>query len=301
MKASWEGIALRMQERGIGTLTHLAERSKVSVKSLTRIKNGKASHASTLNRSANALQVETSELLQPPDETRRREAMKSLEEDGYRYLPVLTDRATRRGIHLACARYNISFSTLTKLGLLSAVAMFEKSLGERRARLDAFNEAFDAALALAPGHLELARNSAGYIDEADRAERDSIAARDLTGEKLADGNGWVNEENLFASFLREFTAGIDADLIEIENAWGLSLDDIEFNVLQGDFRDLTNDDERAAFALDNGYARPGDTPNDIRTDADPAVRAAWFAAKVPDEVWDAEMERRNDYLKNIKL
>lgn len=300
MKANWDAINLRMKECGIGTLTHLAERSGVSVKSFTRIKKGHASNESTLNRIAKALGVETSDLLQPPDETRRREAMKSLEEDGYRYLKVLTDRATRRGIHLACARYNISFSTLTKLGPLFAVAMFEKSLAARRARLDSFNEAFDAAFALAPGHLEPARYSVGYIDEADRAERDSIAARDLTGEKLADGNGWVNEENLFASFLREFTAGIDADLIEIENAWGLSLDDIDFDVLKGDFRNLTKDDERAAFALDNGYARPGDMPDDIRTAADPAVRAEWFAAKVPAEIWDAEMQRRN-FLNDIKL
>lgn len=50
MNASWEAIELRMQERGVGTLTRLAEISGVSAKSLTRMRKGMAAGKGTSSR-----------------------------------------------------------------------------------------------------------------------------------------------------------------------------------------------------------------------------------------------------------
>lgn len=299
MNASWEAIELRMQERGVGTLTRLAEISAVSVKSLTRIKKGKASNAATLERIAKALGIETADLLQPPDEARKLKAMKTLEEEGYREISILMDRSTRLAYRLVCARYKVTFSTLVKFAPLFSVAVFQKSLAARRAKLDAFNDAFEAAMDISPSHLETAQYARSDVDEAYGLEEDSIASSDLTGATLEGGLSWANADNLFAAFLREFTSDLDPNLIQIGDAWGLALDDIDFSVLEGDLNNLTNGDLRALFALEHEYGRVKDMPDDVRSSSDPAERARWLADRVPNDVWAAEEKRRSAFLSSL--
>lgn len=299
MNASWEAIELRMRERGVGTLTRLAEISGVSAKSLTRVRKGKASNATTLERIAKALGVETADLLQAPDEARRLKAMETLEKEGYREISILMDRSTRLAYRLVCARYGVTFNTLIKFGPLFAVAVFQKSLAARRARLEAFNDAFEAAMNISPSHLETAQYARSDVDEAYGMEEDSIASSDLTGATLEGGLGWANVDNLFAAFLREFTSDLDPNLIEIGNAWGLGLDDIDFSVLDGDLNNLTNGDLRALFALEHDYGRVKDMPDDVRNSSDPAVRARWLADRVPNDDWAAEEKRRSAFLSSL--
>ena len=299
MNASWEAIELRMQERGVGTLTRFAEISAVSVKSLTRIKKGKASNATTLERIAKALGIETADLLQPPDEARKLKAMKTLEEEGYREISILMDRSTRLAYRLVCARYNVTFNTLVKFAPLFSVAVFQKSLAARRAKLDAFNDAFEAAMDISPSHLETAQYARSDVDEAYSLEEDSIASSDLTGATLEGGLGWANADNLFAAFLREFTSDLDPNLIQIGDAWGLALDDVDFSVLEGDLNNLTNGDLRALFALEHEYGRVKDMPDDVRSSSDPAECARWLADSVPNDVWAAEEKRRSAFLSSL--
>ena len=298
MNASWEAIELRMQERGVVTLTRLAEISRVSVKSLTRIKNRKASNASTIERIAKALGSETADLLQPPDEARKLEAMKTLEKEGYREIAILMDRSTRLAYRLVCARYKVTFNTLFKFAPLFSVAVFQKSLAARRAKLDAFNDAFEAAMHLAPSHLATAQHARSDVDEAYRLEEDSITSNDLTGATIEVGFGGTNADNLFADFLREYTSDLDPNLIQIGDAWGLALDHIDFTVLKGDLYNLTNGDLRALFALEHEYGRVKDMPDDVRSSSDPAKRAMWLADRVPNDVWAAE-ERRSALLSSL--
>jgi transcriptional regulator with XRE-family HTH domain len=309
MNASWEAIELRMQERGVGTLSRLAEMSGNSVKSLTRIKQGRASNATTIERIAKALGVETAALCQPPDEARKREAMERLEKEGYREIPIPMDRSTRLAYRLVSARYKVRFDTLVKLGPLFAVAMFEKCLAARRARLDAFREAFDAALAAVPSHLPTPSAAISGFEEAYGLEERSIASNDLTGpdfEALAhlSVEDDIDEVHPFAEFLSQFASDLAPDLIEITCVPGGSLADIDYSVLAADLDNLTNGDERALFALEHEYGRVTDMPADVRSSSDPAERARWLADRVPNDVWAAEEKRRSDFLESrshIKL
>jgi len=276
MNASWEAIELRMQERGVGTLSRLAEMSGNSVKSLTRIKQGRASNATTIERIAKALGVETAALCQPPDEARKREAMERLEKEGYRELPTPMDRSTRLAYRLV---------------------------------LDAFREAFDAALAAVPSHLPTPSAAISGFEEAYGLEERSIASNDLTGpdfEALAhlSVEDDIDEVHPFAEFLSQFASDLAPDLIEITCVPGGSLADIDYSVLAADLDNLTNGDERALFALEHEYGRVTDMPADVRSSSDPAERARWLADRVPNDVWAAEEKRRSDFLESrshIKL
>lgn len=298
-----ETLKLKMQERGFATFTALADKAGVSTKSLARIKEGRASNRTTVKRLAQALDVTPDALCEAPDAEARRKASRTLEELGYKTFPVRLDRPTRLALRLVLDRYDVTIQTLIKLLPLFAVIMFEKALAERRARLAAFEAAHDAALALAPPHLEGARCS---IDDALMDEHNSIAARDVCG--AITGNDACNPDafnpeglNLFGTFLRGFTADIDDDLVEIDGAWFPTLDSLRFRVLYGPLDALTNGDPRALFALENDHVLLRDMPAALRGDDQREARAAWLAGHVTDAAWAAEQKRVEDLLADIEL
>lgn len=298
MKANWEAIALRMKERGIATRARLAEMAGISVKSLKRIEQGKASNRNTTERLAKALDTTPEALCAAPDAEARRKAQKTLEELGYKDVVVRLDRPTRLALRLVLDRYGVGIPTLIKLTPLFAVILFEKALAERRTQLAAFEAAWDAALAQSPIHLPHALHS---IDNALICEENSISANDICGAAREDDVFNPDGLNLFERFLRAFTADIDSDLIDIDEASGVSLDSLRFSVLDGPLNDLTNGDRRALFALENDHVRLRDMPPALRGADQSEARAAWLASHVTDADWAAEQQRVEDFISNIDL
>lgn len=297
MKANWEAIELRMKERGITTRARLAEMAGISVKSLKRIAQGRASNRTTTERLAKALDTTPEALCAAPDAEAQRKARKTLEELGYKDVAVRLDRPTRLALRLVLDRYGVAtLTTLIKLTPLFAVILFEKALAERRTQLAAVEAAYDAALMLAPSHLPGAMPS---IEDAVANEENSIAANDICG--AASEDDWFNPDgqNLFETFLRAFTADIDSDLVEIEGGYGVSLDSLGFSVLAGPLDDLTNGDGRALFALENDHVRLRDMPPALRGADQREARAKWLADKVPEDAWAAQVQRNLDFLESL--
>ena len=136
------------------------------------------------------------------------------------------------------------------------------------------------AVRIAPGHLHNASIASNDLEDACWDEAQSIAANDLSGTSF-DDEGREGDDDLFVDFLsRAFQDAIPSVVDDL----GLSVSSFgEFNLLEIDLAKITNGDPWAEFALAHRHVRIRDIPEGLRGDDRASERAAWLAAKVPDD------------------
>jgi len=300
-------VLKQLRETQGWTLSKLAEQCrivgpcKVSVDSLSRIENGKQSgnRTSTREALAKALRVEpevlTGERTPPP---RPKEGPQLGADTGEYQINVRVDGAVRNAFSLAALRYRIRPARMIELAPLLFVLAAEHSLERRRAKLRAVEEAFDRAedAAACFPHLPKTIAPALELGDAIRAERDSIARRDLLAETLDDHLYQLcgtqkddydpEQDNPFVANLKEEATEPDIAAITC-----FSSARVDFEVCRGDALKLVGGDERLAAGILEGWAPLHEMPNDLQkgfiSAEAPEEPFAWLRAKADEH--DAAM------------
>ena len=273
--------------------SQLARKSHVSQRQIQRIEDLSASNGSvreqTLARLASALNVEREVLTgaapMPKDSMPKPDTER-----------VQTGVAVSPEVHLAYSlvkrRYGVTATDIINMAPLFFVLLAEGSLAWRREKLAELEEAADRMTEIGANtpHLGYA-NCAYRIEESTPAERRSIEKPDLFGRDLSEDlynlGGEPFQTNPFANYLSELAD--DLDNLDVDASVGEDFPD--YKVCGGDLRAITGNSWVAQKALELGYVRLADVPQELMADDATAARRMWLEDKAPREVRES-WERR---------
>lgn len=171
---------LLLRKNGL-TQAALAERAHIGAKTIGRIRRKEPLRTTNVKKIAEALGVTIEELIAPPTETLTEKAEKK---SGLHRLVMDLDGQTINALTLTASYYRVSEKAVLSAAPLMFSILAELSLKKRRDKLAAWEEATLAAVEMAPKtHEDFAADGIGYPTFWDLyyTERDSIAARDLSG------------------------------------------------------------------------------------------------------------------------
>ncbi len=279
--------------------SQLARKSRVSQRQIQRIEDLSASNVSvreqTLARLASALNVEREVLTgaapMPKDSMPKPDTER-----------VQTGVAVSPEVHLAYSlvkrRYGVTATDIINMAPLFFVLLAEGSLAWRREKLAELEEAADRMTQIGANtpHLGYA-NCAYRIEESTPAERQSIEKPDLFGRDLSEDLYNLGAEpfqtNPFANYLSEL-----ADDLDNLDVYAVGEDFPGYEVCGGDLRAITDDSYVAKQALEWGYVRLADVPQELMADDATTARRMWLEDRVPQEVRE-NWERRPRKLKGM--
>ena len=281
--------------------SQLARKSHVSQRQIQRIEDPSVSNGSvreqTLARLASALNVEREVLTgaapMPKDSMPKRDTER-----------VQTGVAVSLEVHLAYSlvkrRYGVTATDIINMAPLFFVLLAEGSLAWRREKLAELEEAADRMTQIGTNtpHLGYA-NCAYRIEESTPAERQSIEKPDLFGRDLSEDlynfGGDSFQTNPFANYLTELAD--DLDNVDVDASVGEDFPG--YKVCGGDLRAITGDSWVAKTALESGYVRLADVPQELMADDATAARRMWLEDKAPREVRESWERRARLKLKGI--
>ena len=301
MKIQPERLRRLRKEKGLSRV-QLARLSKVSERTIQRLENEsertQTNREYTLECLAKVLGVEEGVLAGDapfPDTNKRPEPERV--QIGAQVAPK-----ARLAYDLIKRRYGVSTTEILNMAPLFFTLLAEGSLARRREKLEEAREAIGRLdeLGEESGH-QIFMGATTVALNADSAEEDSIAKADLFGEQLLDDSQgtFVDEafdpstENPFASHLRRLAADLDRpSVVKVEH------DDLSYGApwlkfpdydLCGDELDNTaNGSPDARRALETGYARLSEIPEELMGEDAAKERAAWLEGKLPDIYKDLE-------------
>lgn len=281
--------------RGDLSQEDLAEKAGVSRKTISRIENGEADPQKvrivTVERLAKALSTTPEELAADPNKDSVNEA--SMRRWGYRKVNTYLHGDTALSLALVEQRYGISAKRQLDMAPLFTALLAEMSLRDRRQKLEDLSNAFEEYSANFPAHLSHGEVARTDFDNAYRDEKESISSRDLFGrhiQKSAEEHGyavWPFEpevSNPFVDFLKEMAKTLELNIRD-------SLDD-EPRILEDglpeaacafheQIQEICDDNDWARLAIQHGYARIRDIPEELGGAEKISERAAWLEAKYP--------------------
>ncbi len=278
--------------------------SKVSVRTIQRLENpaerSNNPRGNTLNRLARALQVEPGVLtgdLPLPDSG-------NAPAPEPRRVQVSAEIApkARLAYDLVKRRYGVSATEIINMAPLFFALLAEGSLARRRKVLEEAGEAIR--------RLDQMRDEVGHwmfggattvALNADRLERKSVEKADLFGEHLfSDAHDTFTHEpfdpsfgNPFASYLSRLAADLDnRAVIEIQDGslrYGTPRARFpDYRLCNGHLDRMTNGSTDARRALETGYVRLSDIPDELMEGDAGEGRAAWLEERLPDLYKDLE-------------
>lgn len=189
-------------------------------------------------------------------------------------------------------RYGVSTTEILNMAPLFFTLLAEGSFGWRRDKLE---EASDAI-----GRLEQVDHELGYrifdhgaiyAGNAPIAEQESIDQADLFGDHLMD-TVWTDsfdpsKGNPFACYLRKLADDLDSSgVIKVEGvnlSYGAPwLKFPDYDLCDDELDNTANGSPDARRALETGYARLSEIPEELMGEDAAKERAAWLERKLPD-------------------
>ncbi len=284
----------------------LAERSRVSKKTISRIELGEIDrpNQATRKRLANALGVDVLDLAKPAGE---REAIeRRLRNAGYRKIGTYIDSNTAVAYAMVQHRYGVSLQTLIDMAPLLLTLYAEGSLEWRKKKVAELRTAIEVLGSVSKDTPHLAYAAAGYrADEGLADEDQSIANRDIFGKDISE-EAWSFgfnslDNNPFVDYLRLLCRDIDASALEIdpygEGNWNADNCMPDYLIAPAEFEAITGGDPWVEFAIKRGHVRISEIPADLMGKEREAERVAWIASKIPDEA----RKKHQDRLDEIKI
>ena len=300
------------QKQGL-TRPQLAERSgrpKITVRTIQRLENepekSQKTRKDTLNRLAKALGVKpgvlTGELPLP-------ESGKVPDSDPERVqIGAQTVPKVRLAYDLIKRRYGVSATEIINMAPLFFALLAEGSLVWRREKLKEVEET-KSRLEQIEGFWR--GGTLGWIaegtlhDEGIKAENDSIKKADLFGEHLLSYDTYTEHfnnyffypstDNPFASYLRKLKAKLDItdnDKVKVgeekdgDLVFGSPLKFPDYNICCDELDSIANGSRYAKMALETGYARLSDIPDELMAEDAGEARANWLGDRLPDPLKD---------------
>lgn len=270
----------------------LAERSKVSERTIQRLENEsertQTNREYTLECLAKVLGVEEGVLtgdIPFPD------ASKPPEPERVQIGAQVAPKA-RLAYDLTRRRYGVSTTELINMAPLFFTLLAEGSFGWRRDKLE---EASDAIGRLEQVDHELGYrifdHGAMYAGNAHTAEQESIDQADLFGDHLMD-TVWTDsfdpsEGNPFTCYLRKLADDLDSSgVVKVEGgnlSYGTPwLKFPDYDLCDDELDNTANGSPDARRALETGYARLSEIPEELMGEDAAKERAAWLERKLPD-------------------
>ncbi len=222
---------------------------------------------------------------------------------------------TRLAYDLIKRRYGISATDIINMAPLFFVLLAEDSLAQRRKKLDEAKEAI--------GRLEQIdgfwHGSHAYgeqvIYEGIEAEEESIAKADLFGEHLLDDDHYhrnaffdepfdITKENPFVHYLRKLanelaiSGVVDVDGGDLNMASNFKFP--HYDICREELDHIANDSLDAKRALETGFARLSEIPEERMAEDAGEERAKWLEERLPDILKKIpEKEKGNVFAKFI--
>ena len=276
----------------------LSRLSKVSVRTIQRLESpGEGNnnpHGNTLNRLAKALQVEPGVLtgdLPLPDSG-------NAPASEPRRVQVSAEIApkARLAYDLVKRRYGVSATEIINMAPLFFALLAEGSLALRREKLEEAGEAIRRLDQMSDevGHWIFGGATTVALN-ADTLEGESIAKADLFGEHLlSDAHDTLTDEpfdpavgNPFACYLSRLAADLDErSVIDIQDralSYGTPWPKFpDYDLCNGHLDGVTNGSVDARRALETGYVRLSDIPDELLGKDAGEERSAWLEERLPD-------------------
>ncbi len=292
MKQAIIGSVVKMlRERQNLSQAALGARTNLTKDTLSRLERGKQSGASPRTRETLAkvlgvpVGVLTGELPLPLDEAPKAE---NLLDDRRYQLNIRIDGSIRNAFSLVALHYGIPLSRIVDVAPLLFVLAAEKSLDQRRQRLDDLTEALAKADSIGNNFPHLAESVApGYFaNESLVAERRSIDAGDILAKRIDDsdhlflGEGRLKGDydpeldNPFVSSLRD--AAADRIKAKID---AFSRDEVAFKICGADAVKLAGGDGTLAMSILNGWVLVHEIPRELLAETAIDARVEWLKDK----------------------
>ena len=294
MKIDPESLRSLRQKKKLSR-SRLAERSGIAVRTIQRLENEpqrcKKSREDTLNRLARALDVETDVLtgespLPEPDTA-----------SGPDPEPVQICAKVPPKIRLAYdlirRRYGVSATEIINIAPLFFVLLAEGSFAWRRKKIE---EAYEGK-----GRLEVIggfwsgslASASAVMEEGFGVEEESIGKADLFGEHLfSDTNSTFmldlfdpSQDNPFASYLRGLKEELAVPgVVDVDNGDLTAPSQFKFpdyHICADELDGIVNGSANAKWALETGYARLSEIPEELLGENAGEERAKWLEDRLP--------------------
>ena len=196
---------------------------------------------------------------------------------------------TRLAYDLIKRRYGVSRTEIINMAPLFFVLLAEGSLAWRRKKLKEAEEAYDHLMQIdgfwSGGSAYLQHG----MDEGAGGEEESIDKADLFGEHLDDDMGKPfdsSKNNPFTYYLRKLAneldipgiVGVDEGVLNIASDFKFP----HYNICNDELDHITNGSPDAQKALEIGFARLSEIPDELMAEDASEKRAEWLEEKLPD-------------------
>ena len=278
------------------TRPELAKRSEVAIRTVQRLENEpehcQKTREDTVNRLAKALGVEagvlTKELPMPEPDGASAPAPERVQ------IGAQISPKARLAYDLVRRRYGVSATEIINMAPLFFTLLAEGSLAWRRRKTEEANETRDR-LEQTDGFWRGSLVSGlVVIDEGLGAEEASIDKADLFGEHLfGDASSTLMEDrfdptkdNPFVSYLRSLKnelavpSVVDVDRGDLTLAPQFRFPD--YDISTDELDGIANGSEKAKWALETGYARLSEIPEELQEEDAGEKRAKWLEDRLPD-------------------
>lgn len=283
----------------------LADASDLSQKQISRLEKCdeheslNTCHGKTLERLAQALDVSADELAKPPegDAEERAQAL------GLRRVTFYLSEQDRLNYRFLEERYGVKAHDILRAAPLLFLVTAEMSLAERRERLAELMDTLDRVPEDFHSHLGDVRIGLGRVEEAGRAEAQSIEKRDLSGSSVKEDewpDWYKGSGDLFVDFLdrkaRELAPNAVGEWDEVSG----NFSSLRVSLFETTLDELSEGNSLARLALESGDVHPRDIPKELNADDQSEARARWLEEHCSEETKKAH-ERRLAELDSIKL
>lgn len=275
--------------------TELAQKAKLGVKTIGRIKRGAELRQANVERIAAALEVDVKTLQAPPREDLVSKAEKK---SGMERLVVDVDATTINNLWLISNYYKLPVRALIQFAPLLFSIVAEAALNERRKRLEDWRRSFEPLLKDAPHNVASELNVL-HDDLLDLywSEMSALEARDLTGDASGPyttepSHRCVGEVESHQFF--EFLERLAADHGQYLEFFSSKIDDIVYNhggltsnIGRDGAREVLvppdmNRSNEVGFAIDSGSVLIRDIPAELMAPEKAEERVRWIEAAAGD-------------------
>lgn len=291
MKIDPERLSTLRKEKRLSRL-QLAERAKISERTIQRLENephrSQKTQEHTLNSLVKALSVEsgvlTGELPLPESDE-----MPADNPDRVQIGAQIAPK-TRLAYDLIKRRYGVNVTDIINMAPLFFTLLAEGSLAWRRKKLKEVEEAYDHLMQIdgfwSGGSAYLQHG----MDEGASGEEDSIDRADLFGEHLDDDFMSKpfdsSKNNPFTYYLRKLAEELTIPAVVDVDSGVLSIaSDFKFphyDICRDELDCIANGSPDAKKALEIGFARLSEIPDELMAEDASEERAMWLKEKLPD-------------------
>ena len=318
MKIDPDRLRILRQQKRL-TRPQLAERAKISERTIQRLENephrSQKTQEHTLNGLSKALSVEpgvlTGELPIPESDKASADNSERVQ-IGAQIAPK-----TRLAYDLIKRRYGISATEIINMAPLFFALLAEGSLARRREKLKDVDERI--------ARLDQMDNETGHCMfgvstilawEASSLEQESISKADLFGDHLFEDDGYTinmffsnnqpfdfTKENPFAYYLRKLAGELDiSGVVDVDGGDLNVASNFKFphyDICRDELDRIANGSHDAKKALETGFARLSEISEERMAEDADEERAKWLEERLPDILRKISGEKKGNILADV--